>query len=55
MYTPPFGLNLLATQAVLKARLGTVYRGALPFVLINFGVLLLITYVPWFSMALLSK
>jgi C4-dicarboxylate transporter DctM subunit len=55
MYTPPFGLNLLATQAVLKARLGTVYRGALPFVLINFCVLLLITYVPWFSMALLSK
>ncbi len=55
MYTPPFGLNLLATQAVLKTQLGTVYRGALPFVLINFGVLLLITYVPWFSMALLSK
>jgi C4-dicarboxylate transporter DctM subunit len=55
MYTPPFGLNLLATQAVLKTPLSTVYRGALPFVLINFGVLLVITYVPWFSMALLSK
>lgn len=55
MYTPPFGLNLLATQAVLNTPMGTVYRGALPFVLINFMVLMLITYAPWFSMALLSR
>jgi C4-dicarboxylate transporter DctM subunit len=55
MYTPPFGLNLLATQAVLKSRMSEIYRGAMPFVLINFCVLLLITYVPWFSMALLGK
>lgn len=55
MYAPPFGLNLLATQAVLKAPMSTIYRGALPFVLINFGVLLIITYVPWFSMALLGR
>jgi C4-dicarboxylate transporter, DctM subunit len=55
MYVPPFGLNLLATQAVLNVRMGTVYRGVLPFVLINFGVLLIITYVPWFSLAMLAK
>ena len=31
MYTPPFGLNLLATQAVLKSRMSEIYRGAMPF------------------------
>ena len=55
MYMPPFGLNLLATQAVLGERMGTVYRGALPFVCLNFLVLMLITYIPWFSMALIGK
>ena len=55
MYMPPFGLNLLATQVVIGERMGTVYRGALPFVALNFLVLLLITYVPWFSMALINK
>ncbi len=46
MYTPPFGLNLFASQAVFETPLGTVYRGVLPFVLLNFVTLLVITYVP---------
>jgi C4-dicarboxylate transporter DctM subunit len=55
MYTPPFGLNLFASQAVFQTPLGNIYRGVLPFLAINFATLLLITYVPAISMVLLGK
>jgi C4-dicarboxylate transporter DctM subunit len=55
MYTPPFGLNLFASQAVFKTPLGTIYRGVLPFLLINFATLLIITYVPSISMVFLHQ
>jgi C4-dicarboxylate transporter DctM subunit len=54
MYTPPFGLNLFASQAIFKQPLATIYRGVVPFVVINFATLMLISYVPWFSMALVN-
>jgi C4-dicarboxylate transporter DctM subunit len=54
MYTPPFGLNLFASQAIFNQPLATIYRGVVPFVLINFATLLLISYVPWFSLGLLG-
>jgi C4-dicarboxylate transporter DctM subunit len=53
MYTPPFGLNLFTSQAVFQMPLGTIYRGVLPFLAINFATLMLITYVPSISMVLL--
>ena len=53
MYTPPFGLNLFASQAVFETPLGIVYRGVLPFVVLNFATLLVITYVPAISTAFL--
>ena len=55
MYTPPFGLNLFATQAVFQTPLGNIYRGVLPFLAINFVTLMVITYVPSISMVLLGK
>jgi C4-dicarboxylate transporter DctM subunit len=55
MYTPPFGLNLFASQAVFETPLGKIYRGVLPFLLINFATLMVITYVPSISMVLLSR
>jgi C4-dicarboxylate transporter, DctM subunit len=55
MYTPPFGLNLFASQAVFQTPLGNIYRGVLPFLAINFATLMLITYVPAISMVLLGK
>ena len=55
MYTPPFGLNLFATQAVFQTPLGNIYRGVLPFLVINFTTLMVITYVPAISMVLLGK
>jgi C4-dicarboxylate transporter DctM subunit len=55
MYAPPFGLNLFASQAVFQTSLGLIYRGVLPFLLINFATLLVITYVPAISMVLLGR
>src|SRR6188474_349233 len=55
MYTPPFGLNLFASQAVFQTPLGNIYRGVLPFLAINFATLMLITYVPAISMVLLGR
>jgi C4-dicarboxylate transporter, DctM subunit len=54
MYCPPFGLNLFASQAVCQTPLGSIYRGVLPFVTINFLLLMIITYVPAISMVLLG-
>jgi C4-dicarboxylate transporter DctM subunit len=54
MYTPPFGLNLFASQAVFDTPLGKIYVGVLPFVLINFATLMIITYVPSISMVLVD-
>jgi C4-dicarboxylate transporter DctM subunit len=53
LYTPPFGLNLFASHAIFDVPIGTLYRGVLPFVLINFLTLLVVTYVPAISMVLL--
>jgi C4-dicarboxylate transporter DctM subunit len=55
MYTPPFGLNLFASQAVFETPLGKIYLGVLPFLLINFATLMVITYVPSISMVLLNR
>ena len=54
MYTPPFGLNLFASHAIFGARLGVIYRGVMPFVLINFITLMVITYFPSISMVFIA-
>jgi C4-dicarboxylate transporter, DctM subunit len=53
MYTPPFGLNLFSSQAIFNAPLSRIYLGVLPFLVINFAALLIITYIPEISMVLL--
>ena len=55
LYTPPFGLNLFSSQAIFNVPLGTIYRGVLPFVAINFAALMILTYVPAISMILVSQ
>jgi C4-dicarboxylate transporter DctM subunit len=52
MYTPPFGLNIFATHLLLRVPLGQLYRGVLPFLLINLVALMLITYIPMISLLL---
>jgi C4-dicarboxylate transporter DctM subunit len=54
MYTPPFGLNLFSSQAIFNAPLGRIYLGVLPFLLVNFVALMIITYVPEISMAFIQ-
>jgi C4-dicarboxylate transporter, DctM subunit len=55
LYMPPFGLNLFAAKAVFNVPMGTIYRGVLPFVALNFLALMVITYVPAISMVLLGS
>jgi C4-dicarboxylate transporter DctM subunit len=55
MYTPPFGLNLFSSQAIFQAPLGRIYMGVLPFLVVNFIGLMLITYIPAISMVLLGR
>jgi C4-dicarboxylate transporter DctM subunit len=52
LYMPPFGLNLFAARAIFNVPMATIYRGVLPFVVVNFVALLIITYVPAISNAL---
>jgi C4-dicarboxylate transporter DctM subunit len=54
LYMPPFGLNLFAARAIFNVPMGMIYRGVLPFVAVNFLALLVITYVPAISMALVG-
>jgi C4-dicarboxylate transporter, DctM subunit len=55
MYTPPFGLNLFSSQTIFDAPLSRIYLGVLPFLLVNFAALMLITYVPLISLALIGR
>jgi C4-dicarboxylate transporter, DctM subunit len=55
MYTPPFGLNLFSSQAIFEAPLARIYLGVLPFLVVNFAALMVITYVPAISMVLLGR
>jgi len=54
MYTPPFGLNLFSSQAIFNAPLSRIYLGVLPFLVVNFIALMIITYVPAISMVLVN-
>jgi C4-dicarboxylate transporter, DctM subunit len=52
MFTPPFGLNIFVTQAMFKVPLGTLYRGLIPFIIINLIGLIIISYWPDLTMVL---
>jgi C4-dicarboxylate transporter DctM subunit len=52
MFTPPFGLNIFVAQSVLGVPLDTIYRGVLPFALVQIAALLIITHWPGLSLYL---
>lgn len=52
--TPPVGLNLFLASYAFEAPLSKVYRSVIPFFFVLLLMVLLITYVPWFSLALLG-
>jgi C4-dicarboxylate transporter DctM subunit len=49
MITPPIGLNLFVTSGITGMSLAKVVRAALPFVMVLFLFLIIVTYVPWLS------
>ncbi|MEP6721119.1 MAG: TRAP transporter large permease [Variovorax sp.] len=52
MITPPFGVNLFAACTVARISLDRIVTHLIPFVLVIIGCLMVITYVPWISLAL---
>ncbi len=52
LLTPPMGLVLFATSAVSGLRVETIARAVMPFLLVEFLVILLITYVPAIALTL---
>ncbi|MBM3487953.1 MAG: TRAP transporter large permease [Alphaproteobacteria bacterium] len=52
MFHPPFGLNIFVVQALTRAPTGAIYLGVIPFVILATIALVIVTYVPWFSLYL---
>lgn len=53
LITPPVGMNLFVIQAVTKAKIGDVMRGAFPFVLIMLGMAYLLYLIPGMALWML--
>jgi C4-dicarboxylate transporter, DctM subunit len=52
-FTPPFGLNIFAGQAIFKVPLSELYPGLVPFIALAIAALLVVTYVPALSLWIL--
>ncbi len=52
MLTPPVGLNLFVAMSISGMSLYQVFKASLPMILLMFIALMLITYIPWFSMVM---
>jgi tripartite ATP-independent transporter DctM subunit len=52
LLTPPMGLVLFAASAVSGLRVETISRAVMPFLLVEFLVILLVTYIPAISLTL---
>jgi len=52
MFLPPFGLNIMVARSVLGVPLETIYRGVLPFAVVQIIALIIITYWPDISLIL---
>lgn len=51
--TPPVGMDLFIASYTFNKPVMRIVKGILPFLLVQFIVLLLITYIPWFTTVLL--
>lgn len=51
--TPPIGLNLIVAMTAFKERFGDICVAVLPFIAIILVVLVLVTFVPWLTTAML--
>lgn len=48
--TPPLGVNLFVAGEIANAKIEEVFRGALPFIVVEVAVLLLVAFVPELSL-----
>jgi C4-dicarboxylate transporter DctM subunit len=53
--TPPVGVNLFTAANLVKGDLDSIAKQAIPFVLMDVVVLIILSLVPWFSMYLPVK
>lgn len=51
--TPPIGMNLFIASYTFKKPVTSIIKNILPYLAVQFIILLLITYIPWFSLVLL--
>ncbi len=54
MFTPPFGLNIFASQSLFKVPVTEIYRGLVPFIVASVGALAAIVYFPSLSLWLVG-
>ena len=52
-FHPPFGLNIFVCQALFKTPSATLYAGLIPFVVLATIALLVVTYIPAVSLAIM--
>ncbi|MEW5733711.1 MAG: TRAP transporter large permease subunit [Thermodesulfobacteriota bacterium] len=53
-FTPPVGMNLFIASYRFKKPVVELYRATIPFMLVLLVAVLLITYIPWLSLAFLK-
>ncbi|MES9964598.1 MAG: TRAP transporter large permease subunit, partial [Candidatus Sedimenticola sp. 20ELBAFRAG] len=54
-FTPPVGMNLFIASYRFNKPIMQLYRATLPWFLILFAAVLIITYWPWLSLVLLGR
>ncbi len=52
--TPPIGMNLFIASYTFKKSIPRIIKNILPYLAVQFIILLLITYIPWFSTAFIG-
>jgi len=55
LITPPLGIHLFILAGLTRLPVAAVFRGVIPFALIQVAVLALITYVPWITLAPIGR
>jgi C4-dicarboxylate transporter DctM subunit len=53
LLTPPMGLNLLVASTAFKEKFSLVTVSVLPFIGLMLLMLILVSFVPWLSLALI--
>ena len=53
--TPPVGMNLFIASYTFDKPIMKVVKSIMPFLIAQFAILMLVTYVPWFTMVLVGR